>query len=214
MGATKLGRRAPRYRIKNRDGAVIRFRHRRIKRTITTRIFDISETGISLLVSYKLAPQIGEEVRLEFSPPGSVQIACIGRTIRVEESQPGANWKKFPDTVKVGIQFVDLPSAYKNVITSSVVKALGPHHYDRLRKAPIPTKPKRYKKPEPWIKNQWLRENAWSVMLSIFFVALFAFSMYYARDYGKRMNPNAQNHWATEFFEKVIPENRKPSSSP
>src|ERR1700722_9976232 len=104
--AKKLQRRAaPRYRFGDEDKSYVRFTSNVHRDIHTTRIFDISQTGLSFTCSKRLAPRIGTSLRMEFSPSGGVQMAVNGRVVRIEEPRENSSWAPFPGTVKLGIQF-------------------------------------------------------------------------------------------------------------
>lgn len=88
---------------------------------LASEIFDISTTGVSTLVTKKEAvPHVGQGVRLDLVLMDSSRITCIGRVARMQkfEGQSEA-------TVKLGIQFYDLPLRYKLAIKKSIDKAVA-----------------------------------------------------------------------------------------
>src|SRR5690242_20320515 len=99
----KYDRRAPRYKLTTTDNAQIRFASSRNKKIVHTKLFDISESGIAFLTPFRQAPRIGEIIKIEFAPPGSVQIACLGKVIRIEEPRQDSELSKTTNLAKVGV---------------------------------------------------------------------------------------------------------------
>ncbi len=203
---TRHGQRAPRYRFENHTttaGGLVRFARGR-HRPVMTRIYDVSESGIAILVSYRLAPTIGEVIRLEFAPPGAMQIACLGRVVRVEDATNRTDWKRFPDTVKLGIAFVNMPDTYKELLSQGISQTIGRQQYQRQRETPVHVV---YRSSNSGLG--WLRANMGSILVSIALIGLLVFTLYYIVEKGSTLDTKKQNDWANNFFEKVIPE--KPS---
>lgn len=127
MGVFKLSRKirgAPRLRVQEDEHYnQIRFTTRARKQIVGARIFDISETGISFISNKRFAPQIGDTIMMEFIPINSIQIACMGRVIRIETS--GKSKNQFADYVKVGVAYHHLPVEYKKIISDSLKRAFS-----------------------------------------------------------------------------------------
>jgi hypothetical protein len=82
----------------------------------TTKIVDISTTGVSFVVPREQAPFIFDKIKVEIPLDGGEQIAWWGKTVRVEEYSR-LKWylKKddfYEDQVLVAIRFEDLPEGH------------------------------------------------------------------------------------------------------
>jgi hypothetical protein len=54
-----------------------------------TEIRNISNSGLSFTAPDVLAPRRGEAIRVQFTVPGSKQMACHARVVRIEQNAPG-----------------------------------------------------------------------------------------------------------------------------
>ena len=85
-------------------------------------IFLKRELAFSLLI--RLAPQIGEIIKMDFAPLGSMRMACQGKVIHMGLPPKNTGWGRFPGTVKVGVQFYDLPKEYRRILHDVLRKLL------------------------------------------------------------------------------------------
>jgi hypothetical protein len=77
--------RAPRYVLNTEDNYLIRLSGAEQRPwEENTEIKDISLTGLSFTASVDLSPQLGEIIKIQFSVPGSEQMACYAVVIRIE----------------------------------------------------------------------------------------------------------------------------------
>lgn len=77
--------RAPRYILNTDDNYLIRLSGaERRSWEENTEIKDISLTGLSFTASADLSPQLGEIIKIQFSVPGSEQMACYAVVIRID----------------------------------------------------------------------------------------------------------------------------------
>ncbi|MBC7740979.1 MAG: PilZ domain-containing protein [Bdellovibrionaceae bacterium] len=84
--------RAPRYILDTVDNNLIRLSGaERRSWEEATEIKDISLTGLSFTAPADLSPQLGEMVKIQFSVPGSEQMACYAVTIRIERTSSYEN---------------------------------------------------------------------------------------------------------------------------
>jgi hypothetical protein len=196
----KAGRRgARRYRMEQDENKIIRFASAKNRRISTTQIFDISESGVSFTTALKIAPHIGEIIRMDFSPMAGLQIACTGRVVRIEEPTKNAGWAKFPDTVKIGVSFYNMPRAYRRSLAESLKLAFK--YQDQ------PT----YSKRTPIdfnlnldLKNSWLYQNLGSVLFTILLLGGLAVGGYYLLTSTESSQHQEKAPWAEGFFNKVI----------
>jgi hypothetical protein len=200
---SKYGRRAARYRFKNDEYSMVRFMSKKTGKILGSKIFDISETGISFTTSHKLSPRIGELIKMDFSGLSSLQIACVGRVVRIEEPGKKSPWARFPDTVKIGVEFRDLPHTYRRLINESISDAFsaqtGKTFSSRGADEVIHVRGPR---PRP----SWLVENFGTVFMTFAILACVAVGTYYLmQNLEKQQRPHTQAPWATGFFDKVVP---------
>ena len=78
--------RAPRYILNTEDNSLIRLSGaEQLSWEEKTELRDVSLTGLSFLAPQDLSPQIGEVIKIQFSVPGSEQMACYAVVIRIEK---------------------------------------------------------------------------------------------------------------------------------
>ena len=183
---------APRLRIDEPHYKQIRFTSTGQRKIHTTSIFDISETGISFLCSRKVAPEVDEIVKMEFVPVGSVQLACMGRVIRIETPNTFAAWENFPETVKVGVQYYQLPKPYQKVISSSLKQAFSKR---KIKNRDVFLLPSGFE--VNWLAQNWQSVFATAVLLIGAVVA--AFMIW---DNSKSREP-ASPEWSKNLFERI-----------
>src|SRR5437868_2092262 len=81
--------RAPRYILDTQDDSLIRLSGaEQHSWEETTELRDVSLTGLSFTAPQDLSPQIGEVIKIQFSVPGSKQMACYAVVIRIEKLDP------------------------------------------------------------------------------------------------------------------------------
>ena len=196
-GKAKATRGAPRYRFDEGEQEAVRFLNNRDQRIMTTAIYDISETGIAIITHEKHAPRIGEVIKMDFAPLGSVRMACLGRVVRIDEELKNHSWGKFPDMVKVGIIYQDLPQVYKKTLVSALHAA-----FDRSGYSPVEVKVVNVLSRAK--KSSWLSENITSVILTVFILAGVGYGIYRLT----QMDPDDSSHngenWASSFFDRTI----------
>ena len=87
--STSLARyhgRSPRYVLNTEDNSLVRLSGAtQLSWEEKTELRDISLTGLSFLAQQDLSPQIGEVIKIQFSVPGSQQMACYAVVIRIEK---------------------------------------------------------------------------------------------------------------------------------
>lgn len=78
--------RSPRYVLNTEDNSLVRLSGAtQLSWEEKTELRDISLTGLSFLAQQDLSPQIGEVIKIQFSVPGSQQMACYAVVIRIEK---------------------------------------------------------------------------------------------------------------------------------
>lgn len=78
--------RSPRYILNTEENSLVRLSGAmQLPWEEKTELRDISLTGLSFLAQQDLSPQIGEVIKIQFSVPGSQQMACYAVVIRIEK---------------------------------------------------------------------------------------------------------------------------------
>ena len=101
--------RAPRYILDTEDNSLIRLSGaEQLAWEENTELRDVSLTGLSFTAPLDLSPQIGEVIKIQFSVPGSQQMACFAMVIRIEkldteENQIGVHFYKLDRTQRLNI---------------------------------------------------------------------------------------------------------------
>ncbi len=112
MMTTSLARyhaRAPRYILDTEDNSLIRLSGaEQLAWEENTELRDVSLTGLSFTAPQDLSPQIGEVIKIQFSVPGSQQMACFAVVIRIEklgafENLIGVHFYKLDRTQRLNI---------------------------------------------------------------------------------------------------------------
>lgn len=87
--STSLARyhaRAPRYILNTEDNSLVRLSGaEQLSWEEKTELRDVSLTGLSFIAPQDLSPQMGEVIKIQFSVPGSQQMACYAVVIRIEK---------------------------------------------------------------------------------------------------------------------------------
>lgn len=98
---TKYLLRSPRYTLKPTDNSLVRVvGPKQEPWEEYTDIHNVSLTGLSFTVDPQLAPRLGEVIRLQFTVPGSQEMACYAIVTRLEQLTEA--------TILVGIHFYKL----------------------------------------------------------------------------------------------------------
>ncbi len=196
---------APRFRFSDKDKEVVRFINSRHSRIMSTVIIDISETGIGFLVPARLAPRIGEIIKMDFAPLGSVRMACQGIVIHMEAPPNNTGWGRFPGTVKVGVQFWDMPRAYSKALSELLEGAFERAGRKVENGINVSNYPERITSFIGRHQASWLRENIWSVVATVVIMAGVGYAVYFFANLDPNEVPTQQESgWATNFFEHAI----------
>ena len=99
--------RAPRYLFKPDDRKVVRFaKVGNKKRSSTTILIDISQSGMAFVVEKKLRPAVGDKIMVEFTVPCSDQMACYAVVMRVDLRE--SRYIDDEDEAVVAVKFTSL----------------------------------------------------------------------------------------------------------
>lgn len=132
--------RAPRYILCTDDNNLVRLSGaERLPWEENTEIRDISLTGLSFTAPLDLSPQLGEIIKIQFSVPGSEQMACYAVVIRLQ------NIYEFKNLVGVHfykldrLQRLNLVQGLANKIQSQPTdsKSSNPIDFGALRNAMV-----------------------------------------------------------------------------
>lgn len=135
--ARKFVNRAPRYLLQPTDNRYIRYAlNKEQDRTRTTRLVDLSVSGLSFLSLVEDAPRVGEKVKLEIPLNETKTVAWWARVVRVEEYSPYKWYMKNLDhssesEVIVALNFDDLPEGHKNEIRETLNRKFDELHKKR-----------------------------------------------------------------------------------
>jgi hypothetical protein len=185
----------PRYRFSDKDKEIIRFINSKQSRIMSTVIIDISETGIGFLTSIRLAPHIGEIIKMDFAPMGSMRMACQGRVIHMESPPNNTGWGRFPGTVKVGVQFHDLPKEYRRILHDVLKKAFDASGRAVNEYSDVPVRR----------EKGWIRQNLWSLFMTFLILSGVGYGIYrYATLDLDDSETTQEPTWASSFFERTI----------
>lgn len=131
--------RAPRYILNTEDNSLVRLSGaEQLSWEEKTELRDVSLTGLSFLAPQDLSPQLGEVIKIQFSVPGSQQMACYAIVIRIEKINQfdnliGVHFYKLDRTQRLNIvhglaekiQKKGTPEEFKNIKMNSIISILG-----------------------------------------------------------------------------------------
>lgn len=111
--------RAPRYLFEKKDNSSIRFARPNKdgnKKSYSTTLVDVSQSGASFLVHKDLDPKLNETLMVEFTVPGSEQMACYAKVVRLDHQVHNSN------EVAIAVSFHELMSSHKNNLAKGLQK--------------------------------------------------------------------------------------------
>lgn len=120
--------RAPRYILNTEDNSLVRLSGaEQLSWEEKTELRDVSLTGLSFIAQQDLSPQIGEVIKIQFSVPGSQQMACYAVVIRIEKINPLDNM--------IGVHFYKLDRTQRlNLVQGLAHKVQRPPPQDFSQK--------------------------------------------------------------------------------
>lgn len=125
--------RAPRYILNTQDDSLIRLSGaEQLSWEENTELRDVSLTGLSFTAPQDLSPQIGEVIKIQFSVPGSLQMACYAVVIRIEKLGMLDNL--------IGVHFYKLDRTQRLNIVQGLnpkIKKLKPDDSEKESNAPL-----------------------------------------------------------------------------
>ncbi len=107
--------RSPRYILNTEDDSLVRVAGpKQIPWEEGTEIKNVSLTGLAFTAPEDLCPLLGEVIKIQFTPPGSRQMACYGIVTRLENAS-GAQ-------MLVGVHFYKLEMAQRIVLAQGLAR--------------------------------------------------------------------------------------------
>jgi hypothetical protein len=135
----KFVSRAPRYVLRPEDKHLVRYsRDRGVGPTHVhqTKLVNLSETGLAILIDASGAPRVGERMKVELPVPNAEQIAWFALVVRVEIQE--SSWfsrNEFEDEkVLVALRFESLPPGHRAMIRSGLEDRFQDELRERRRK--------------------------------------------------------------------------------
>lgn len=118
----KFVARAPRYVLRPHDNQMLRFSSNSDQnRSYSTKLMNVSETGLAFLIDRGSSPHIGEFIKVEFPIPGGEQIAWFAKVQRLEEFTHHPWWSsklnlEHRGDIIVGVHFHEMPEGHRAAI--------------------------------------------------------------------------------------------------
>lgn len=100
--------RAPRYVLRPEDNQFVRFANEERQRGSGIELLNISKTGLAFTVHRESCPRLGENIIIEFEAPGTGQMACYARVVRLEEQADRMSWGTPKRGIIVAVNFLNL----------------------------------------------------------------------------------------------------------
>jgi len=120
--AKKTNNEVPAQRAKYSHGSSRAFVQAGNQRPHECHVYDVSTTGIAILVQFNQRPRIGESVTIEFDEPGFGRISGSGLVVRIEFPTHRSDWKIDLSVLKIGIRFTKLSDACRSFIAAKSQK--------------------------------------------------------------------------------------------
>lgn len=188
-----LIKRSPRYQVRENDGIRMRFFSAKTKRIVPVDVVDISDSGVAFVTNVKHAPKIGEVLKVDFNPPGSMQIACLARVVRMEEPVRDSKHSGY-DKIKIAVTFHNLPMSYQRLLTESISEVIGMEMKSQSQQAFWDS-----------VYNSWWYQNLYSIFFSTVLLGLFAWGIWVLSNRESTEPFRATNSgWAKGFFDRTI----------
>lgn len=119
----KYHTRAPRYQLQAGDRNVVRFaKVGQSHKSYSTTLVDISQSGVAFLCADGAKPKTGETIMIEFTVPGSEQMACYAEVMRVDANSDNAF--AADNEAFVAVRFKDLLPTHRDNLSSGLQKKL------------------------------------------------------------------------------------------
>ena len=192
--ARKFIQRSPRYIIQPNDDRYVRFaRKEDTEQSYTTRLLNISTTGLAFVADRDCSPNIGDLIKVEF-PIGSERFAWWGRVVRLQEYQQSV-WSTandpslISDDIFIGVHFHDLPIGH-----SEEIKKHLEHKFIELVKS--------QNKEKLLTLVEFLARHIWAVLIyGVCAILTFGILLWLASPINPadRYDPNRGTHWGKRF---------------
>lgn len=107
--------RSPRYILNTEDDSLVRVAGpKQTPWEEGTEIKNVSLTGLAFTAPEDLCPLLGEVIKIQFTPPGSRQMACYGIVTRLENITPSQ--------MLVGVHFYKLEMSQRIVLAQGLAR--------------------------------------------------------------------------------------------
>ncbi|OQW49319.1 MAG: hypothetical protein A4S09_12450 [Proteobacteria bacterium SG_bin7] len=178
--------RAPRYVLRPEDNQFVRFANEIRQKSTGIEILDISKTGMAFTVRRENAPRLSENIIIEFEAPGTGQIACYARVVRLEEQSERASWGTPKKAVIVAVQFL---------LKKGQIKHLGRGLEEKFEQL------KAQKNREVFRRRiETIKENTKLTILYLAVIFALVFVFYFLTQPRKNYNKNQTIPWGTRNF--------------
>lgn len=120
--------RAPRYVLRPNDNHLMRYAQDLSQTAFTTRLLNLSNTGLAFVVARNSIPQVGDTLKVEFQVPGGEPIAWWAKVARVEPYTSEKWWLRsdpymHDEHVLVAAEFENLPLGHVENLKSGLYRA-------------------------------------------------------------------------------------------
>lgn len=112
--------RSPRYILNTEDDSLVRVAGpKQTPWEEGTQIRNVSLTGLAFTAPEDLCPLLGEVIKIQFTPPGSRQMACYGIVTRIENASESQ--------MLVGVHFYKLEMSQRIVLAQGLARKFKEH---------------------------------------------------------------------------------------
>lgn len=130
--------RAPRYVLHPLDHSMMRFKGLNPDfdsivagdEPVSAKVVNLSESGLSFLMSGPELPEVDEVIMVEFTIPGRKQIACYANVVRIDRQlKTQSDWQpesSEDSVVRIAISFHKMPSPFKRALHASLKERVAP----------------------------------------------------------------------------------------
>ncbi len=178
--------RAPRYILRPEDNQFVRFANEVRHKSAGIEILDISKTGMAFTVHRENTPRLGENIMIEFEAPGTGQIACYARVVRLEEQSERISWGSPKRGIIVGVHFL---------LKHNQIKHLGRGLEEKFEKLKAQKNREQFRQ-----RIEWLKENTKLAIIYLAVIFALVFVFYFLTQPRKNYNKNETIPWGTRNF--------------
>ncbi len=179
--------RAPRYVLRPEDNQFVRFANEERQKASGIELLNISKTGLAFTVHRESCPRLSENIIIEFEAPGTGQMACYARVVRLEEQSERTSWGTPKRGIIVAVRFLNLQRGQ--------MKHLGKGlevRFDQLRAEQNREHFRR--------RIEWLKENSKLAILYLAVIFALVFVFYFLTQPRGNYNQFQTVPWGTRSF--------------